>query len=75
MRKVVRNALELCSAAVANLVRITLDVSLLSIFILHFQRTLAVPRYAPVYPPSSRQNEVRCQTGFARRADAAASSR
>lgn len=75
MRKVVRNALDLCSVAVANLVRIALDVSLLTIFISHFQRTLAVPRYEPVYAPSSRRNEARYQTKFTRRVDATASSR
>jgi len=48
VRKMMRNTLDLCSVAVANLVRIALDVSLLSIFISHSQQTLAVPSYVPL---------------------------
>jgi hypothetical protein len=59
MRMPVRNTLELCKAGLAALLRMVLDVSLLSVFKAHLQPALAVSRYRPVYLRSGRRNRVR----------------
>jgi len=47
--KEIQSVLGPCCGAAANLLRIALDVFLLGIFMSHFQRTLDVHRYTPVF--------------------------
>jgi hypothetical protein len=57
--RVVRNSLDLFVAAMAMLLGILMDASLVSVFRAHLRRAIATSHYRPVYSHSGRRNRIR----------------